>query len=89
MYTRIEMSQYLQANDTLEIEEQKKIFEIRNKMTNIPANFSGTNRNERKCVCEEPENMAHIYLCKKLNITEIRTEFENMYKGNVKNMSFV
>ena len=89
MYTRIEMSQYLQPNDTLEIEEQKKIFEIRNKMTNIPANFSGTNRNERKCVCEEPENMEHIYCCKKLNTTDIRTEYENIYKGNVKNMKII
>ena len=89
MYTRIEMSQYLQPNDLLEIEEQKKIFEIRNKMTNIPANYPGTNRNEIKCVCDETENMEHIYCCKKLNTTDISTEYENIYKGNLKNMKMI
>ena len=39
---------------------------------------------KRKCVCEEPENMEHIYCCKKLNTTDISTEYENIYKGKFK-----
>ena len=33
--------------------------------------------------------MEHIYYCKKLNISEIITEFENIYKGNVENLKII
>ena len=88
-YKSIKMSQYLQPNNELEISEQKKIFEIRNKMTNIPANFSGSNKNKIKCVCQEFENMEHIYQCKKLNTNEINVEYQNIYKVNLENMKSV
>ena len=39
-YDKIGMAQYLQPNNQLEVKEQRKIFEIRNRMTNIPNNFS-------------------------------------------------
>ena len=83
------MSQYLQPNDKLDINEQKKIFEIRNRMTNIPANYSGTKQNVTKCICGKLENMEHIYYCKKLNTTEIMIEYGNIYKGNVGNMKTI
>ena len=88
-YTGIQMSQYLQPNDKLDINEQKKIFEIRNRMNNIPANYPGTKENVTKCICGKLENMEHIYYCKKLNITEIMIEYENIYKGNVENMKTI
>ena len=88
-YTRIQMSQYLQPNDKLDINEQKKIFEIRNRMTNIPANYPGTKQNDRKCICGKLENMEHIYYCKKLNKTEMMIEYEHIYKGNIENMKII
>ena len=86
-YKSIQMSQYLQPNNVLEISEQKKIFEVRNKMTIIPANFSGSKEN--KCVCLQKENMEHIYHCRKLNANDMEVKYENIYKGNVENMKFI
>ena len=86
-YTRIQMSEYLQPNSELEIEEQKKIFEMRNKMTDIPANYPGRYENEKKqCICEQSEDMEHIYFCMKLNTTKVEVQYEEIYRGNVKNM---
>ena len=58
-------------------------------MNNIPANYPGTKENVTKCICGKLENMEHIYYCKKLNITEIMIEYENVYKGNVENMKTI
>ena len=64
-YRKIQMSQYLLPNAQLEIQDQKKIFEIRNRMTNISENYSKQSQNEMKCICGEQETMRHIYYCKK------------------------
>ena len=64
-YARTQMAQYLLPNDQLEVKEQRKIFEMRNKMTNIPDNFS--TKSEIKCICGKIEKMEHIYNCKFLD----------------------
>ena len=65
-YRKIQMSQYLLPNTQLEIQDQKKIFEIvRNRMKNISENYSKQIQNEMKCICGEQETMRHIYYCKK------------------------
>ena len=56
------MSQYLQPNDFLKISEQKQIFEIRNKMTNISASYPGKLKTEHKWLCGQTENMERIYM---------------------------
>ena len=55
-YRKVQMSQYLLPNTQLEIQDQKKIFEIRNRMTNISENFSKQNQNEIKCIWGEHES---------------------------------
>ena len=62
-------------NENLSIEDKRKIFEIRNEMVFIPANFSSSEKIE-KCICGEKEDMRHIYSCKYLNNNkeEILTE---------------
>ena len=89
IYKNIQMSQYLLPNSELDIRDQKKIFEIRNKMIDISENFSTKSKIEKKCVCGNLENMEHIYYCKYLNNSEIEIEYENIYKGNVRNMKTV
>ena len=84
-YRNIEMAQYLLPNNQLNIKEQTKIFEMRNKMTNIPSNFT-KKETENKCKCGENESMEHIYSCKTLNRKEIETKYENVYRGNVNNL---
>ena len=61
------MSEYLLPNDELSVDEQRNIFEMRNKMSHIPSNFSSENENTYECVCGEKENMEHIYKCRYLN----------------------
>ena len=88
-YTKIQMSQYLLPNNHLEIEEQKQVFEIRNKMTNITVNYSSNGKKEEICICGEIETMDHIYNSKKLNKTELNEKYENIYRENVKNMKTI
>ena len=89
VYRKVQMSQYLLPNTQLEIQDQKKIFEIRNRMTNISENFSKQNQNEIKCICGERESMKHIYYCKELNNIEPKVEYENIFEGNTKNMKII
>ena len=53
------MGQYLQPNNQLEVKEHQKFFEIRNKMTNIPNNFS--RKNYIKCLCGQTENIEQVF----------------------------
>ena len=56
------MSEYLQPfNKLLTIEQKREMFEVRNRMVNIPSNFSSNN--ETKCECGKIEDMVHIYEC--------------------------
>ena len=86
-YDRIQMAQYLLPNDQLEIKEQRKIFEMRNKMTNIPNNFSS--KSEIKCLCGQIEQMEHIYNCKFLNSEEEKIKYEKVYQENVDNLKII
>ena len=62
-YKYLEMAEYLQPNCELDIEDRRKMFELRNEMTNIPTNFG----KKTMCLCGEIENLMHIYNCKKWN----------------------
>ena len=80
--TRLEMSEYLLPfNSKLSIEEKRKMFEHRNRMTRIPYNFG---KKEEKCVCGNLETISHIYSCKSLNQKEERILYNEFYKGNLK-----
>ena len=82
IYKRIELADYLQPYNKLSIEEKRKIFELRNKMTQIPNNF--LNKGQKvKCICGEDEEMSHVYKCTILNSNKIlKIEYEEIYKKN-------
>ena len=83
-YSHLEMADYLMPNNELmSIEDQRKLFEIRNHMVDIPANFSSS-KVITKCICSDKEDMKHIYICKKLNSIKEETHFEMIYSDNVK-----
>ena len=82
-YPEIQMSEYLLPNDELSVDEQRNIFEMRNKMSHIPSNFSSENDNTFKCVCGEKENMEHIYNCRYLNTEKAEFDYEEVYGENV------
>ena len=83
------MSEYLQPyNDELTIEQKREMFAVRNRMINIPANFSS--ECETKCICGKKEEMAHIYKCLILSENkEPTTKYEKIYNGNLKEQLLV
>ena len=65
-YSSLEMAEYLMPfNNILNIEEKQKLFEVRNRMINIPFNFSS--KSEYECKCGKKEDMEHIYICEIYN----------------------
>ena len=79
-YPSLEMKEYLLPyNDRINIEEKQKMFEIRNRMVDIPANFG----NSEICICGNEENMSHIYSCEYLNMKEITSAYEKIFNGNL------
>ena len=83
-YSCVEMAEYLQPyNYHLNIEQQREMFSVRNKMVNIPANFSSAS--ETKCICGEKEELSHIYECKILSDNkQQQIEYSKIYNGNLK-----
>ena len=54
-------------------------------MINIPQNFkTGKNLKVIICICGEKENMTHGYNCLKLNSNQPETNFEKIYRDNLK-----
>ena len=83
LYKNIEMANYLQPYSKISIEEKQKIFEMRNKMTQIPNNYLNGEK-KVKCVCDMVEDMSHIYECKILNTgNEIKVKYEEIYRENI------
>ena len=88
-YNNIQMSQYHLSNNKLEIQDQKKMFELRNRMKNIPDNYPSKHKEKSNCICGEKETTEHIYNCMKLDNTEIKVKYENIFEGNVRNMKII
>ena len=82
-YQKLEMADYLLPNNEFTIEEQRTLFEVRNKMSDIPSNFCARESNESKCPCGATENMEHVYYCKYLNKKIPETSFNEVYNGNI------
>ena len=83
-YSSLEMADYLLPfNNTLTINEKCELFAVRNKMINIPSNFSSNC--EMKCGCGQIETMKHIYECEMLNKNENNViPYEKVYNGNLR-----
>ena len=83
------MADYLLPNSSgLTIADKQEIFAMRNRMTNISANFR-SNKETNKCVCGQTEQMAHIYECKYLNKEKITIKYENIFTDNVEKMKMI
>ena len=88
-YPRLEMAEYLLPNNEFSIDEQRKLFELRNRMTDIPSNQCSKEKNKSRCPCGENENMEHVYHCKYLNKKELEVEYEKVYNGNISEQKLV
>ena len=82
-YKEIKTADYLLPNTALNIEDQRTIFAIRNRMINIPSNFISKNKNDIKCVCNNIEEMKHIYECQYLNEEKPDIQYEAIFNGTI------
>ena len=79
------MSEYLlPSNSILTIEEKRRLFEYKNKMTNIPNNFPKSDI-KTICQCGSIEDMEHIYQCELINIQsgDNILPYQKIYSGNI------
>ena len=64
------------------------MFSVRNRMVNIPANFSS--QSEKTCKCGIKEDLPHIYECLLLGDNKLPTiPYEKIYNGNLKEQQLV
>ena len=87
-YKVIQMADYLLPDNNLSIDDKRKLFEIRNGMTQIPSNFSSRD-NVFYCVCGDRESMPHVYQCETLNKQNTKSDgesFNKIYNGNINEM---
>ena len=82
-YTKLEMASYLLPNNEYEIDAQRYVFGMRNKMVDIPSSFTAKEQNKSQCHCNQTEDIEHIYNCKYLNSTEPDTHFRNIFSENL------
>ena len=85
----MKIAEYLQPyNKQMNIEQQREMFAIRNKMVNIPANFSS--KSEIKYICGEKEEMSHIYECITLSDKQQKLiPYTKIYNGNLTEQVYV
>ena len=77
------MSEYLQPiNQVLSIEQKREMFAIRNRMIDIPNNFSGRKEHSR-CICGETEDMIHIFNCEMLKEGETEVTYQKIFTGKI------
>ena len=82
-YSSIQMAEYLlPTNEKLTIDEKRRLFAVKNKMTNIPNNFQKT-KSENVCFCRKREDMKHIYECGIYNEEEVMLNYEEIYNGDI------
>ena len=82
------MSEYLMPHTKLNISEKKDLFAVKNRMTDISANFP-SGREIDKCLCNGEENNEHIYTCKLLNKEQIEISYKELYNGSIENQIMV
>ena len=82
-YIELEMSEYLQPNNSgLSIQQKRDMFAVMNRMVRINANFP-TKNEEDICLCGSTENMQHIYSCELLNSEKVDLSYNCLYNGTL------
>ena len=50
----------------------------------IPSNFVSKENNISKCICNQTENLKHIYECNYLNREKPEVQFEQIFHGTIR-----
>ena len=83
-YQELKMSEYFLPNENLSIDDQRNIFALKNKMSDIPSNFTSEENNTFKSCCGTKEEMEHIYYCKYLNKEKTEVNYDEQFKMDIK-----
>ena len=87
-YLELKMAEYLMPNfENISITDRRKIFELRNRMLPIPANFP-LGKEEEIC-CGEIENTKHIYICQKWSDDNEKPSYEMIFSDNMPALTIV
>ena len=79
-YSALEMSEYLLPyNDKLTISEKQGLFAVLNRMVDISDNYG----KHGHCICNEKEDMSHIYSCLYLNEDHQILPYKKIYNGKL------
>ena len=80
------MCDYLFPNQYISLNEQREIFAIRCRMNKLSANFSNMIFDNTYCEtgCGELLSNEHIFYCSQLSNGEMKTDFNNIYNGTLK-----
>ena len=82
-YSELKMAEYLMPNlENISIDDRRKIFQIRNRMLPIAANFPA-DKSDKRCWCGEVEDSQHIYICKYWTDKSEHTPFEMIFSENM------
>ena len=82
-YECFEMAEYLLPYNKMSVSQKRRMYEIRNKMVDIPENFS-SDIIETQCLCGEREIMSHIYYCDLLSKNKReKILYDKIYNGNL------
>ena len=79
-YSVLEMSEYLLPyNDKLTISAKQGLFAVLNRMVDISDNYG----KHGHCICNEKEDMSHIYSCLYLNEDHQILPYKKIYNGKL------
>ena len=78
------MSEYLQPNSPLTINQKQRMFALKNRMIEISENFPGKNMGSERHYGSE-DSILHIYNCDLLNQgSPSNIKYENIFNGDIK-----
>ena len=62
---------------------------MRNKMSDIPSNFTSEEKNTFKCSCGTKEEIEHIYYCKYLKKEKTEVQYDEIFGEHLNKLKLI
>ena len=87
-YKHFQIADYLSPNNIISnIEDQQILFNLRNKMLQI--NGLLIENQQKYCICNERQDIIHLYYCSKINKTKPNVEYNAIYNGSIEEQLYI
>ena len=87
-YKHFQIADYLTPNNIISnIEDQQILFNLRNKMLQI--NGLLIENQQKYCICNERQDIIHLYYCSKINKTKPNVEYNAIYNGSIEEQLYI